>query len=77
MKIIRFPGNTENIQAYYEKLFHSVSIQFFYSVFLYSLSASLFSLPEIYSLLLIAQSQIDFVILSQLTDLKLPILFIQ
>ena len=28
MQINRFPGNTENIQARYEKLFYSVSTQF-------------------------------------------------
>ena len=58
--------------------FHSI----INSVFLDSTSASLFSLPGIcaldnHSLLLIAQSQIDFVILSQSAKLQLPILFMQ
>ena len=52
------------------------------SVFLDSSLASLFGLPgtcavDSHSLLLIAQSQIDFVILSQSTDLQTPILFMQ
>ena len=80
MEINRFPSSTENIHECYEKLFYSVSTHL--SVFLDSLLASLFSLPGIcaldnHSLLLIAQSQIDFVILSQSTDLQLPILIIQ
>ena len=58
--------------------FHSI----LNSVFLDSPSASLFSLPGIYaqdshSLLLIAQSQIDCVILSLSKDRKLSILFMQ
>ena len=47
-----------------------------------SSSATIFSLPGIWaldnhSLLLIAQAQIDFVILSQSVDLQLPILLMQ
>ena len=80
MEINRYKANTENIQSYYEKLLYSVSTQS--SLFLDSSLASLFSLLGIcaldnHNLLLIAQSQIHFVILSQSTDLQLLILFMQ
>ena len=81
MQMNQFLVSTENVQACYEKLFYSVAIQFLTQFFGFFISLPVQSTKDMctsnYSLLLIAQSQVDFVILSQSINLQLCILLTQ
>ena len=82
VQINRYPGNATNIQACYEKLFCSVSLQFLTQFFwIFHRPQYLVYQGYVHQItiasFLIDQSQIDFVILSQSIDLQLPILLMQ